>query len=86
MDARFEKTSTNNSRRPPAEALKLFLQIFEQDLHATEAHHAEEVLGVVLPQDHQSTKVMQPSKESFPSPTPAVSSQRATVLCGSALS
>jgi hypothetical protein len=24
----------------------------EQDLHATEAHHAEEVLDVVLPADH----------------------------------
>ena len=54
----------------------------EQDLYATETHHAEEVLDVVLPADHQSTKVMQPSKESFHSPTPAVPPQRATVLCG----
>jgi hypothetical protein len=37
----------------------------EQDLHATEMQHAEEVLDVVLPADYQSTKVMQPSKESF---------------------
>jgi hypothetical protein len=26
----------------------------EQDLHATEEHHAEEVLDVVLPADHQA--------------------------------
>ena len=54
----------------------------EQDLHATQAHHAEEVLDVVLPTDDQPTKVMQPGKESFHSPTPAVPPQRATVLCG----
>jgi len=54
----------------------------EQDLHATQAHHAEEVLDVVLPTDDQPTKVMQPGKESFHSPTPAVAAQRATVLCG----
>jgi hypothetical protein len=34
-------------------------------LHATQAHHAEEVLDVVLPADNQPTKVMQPNKESF---------------------
>ena len=51
-------------------------------MYATETHHTEEVLDVVLPADHQSTKVMQPSKESFHSPTPAVPPQRATVLCG----
>jgi hypothetical protein len=37
----------------------------EQDLHATQAHHAEEVLDVVLPADDQPTKVMQPGNESF---------------------
>jgi len=37
----------------------------EQDLHATQAHHAEEVLDMVLPADDQPTKVMQPGKESF---------------------
>jgi len=53
-----------------------------QDLHATQAYHAEEVLDVVLPADDQPTKLMQPSKESFPFPTPAVPPQRATVQCG----
>ena len=54
----------------------------EQDLHATQAHHAEEVLDVVLPADDQATKVMQPSKESFHSPTPAVTPQRTAILRG----
>jgi len=51
-------------------------------LHATETHHTEEVLDVVLPADDQPTKVMQPGKESFHSPTSAVAPQRATVLRG----
>ncbi len=54
----------------------------EQDLYATETHHAEEVLDVVLPADNQAAKMVQPSKESFHSPTPAVAPQRPTVLCG----
>ena len=54
----------------------------EQDLYATQAHHAEEVLDVVLPADDQPTKVMQPGKESFHSPTPAVTSQRTAILRG----
>jgi hypothetical protein len=58
----------------------------EQDLHATQTHHAEEVLEVVLPTDDQPTKVMQPGKESFHSPTPAVAAQRATVLCAGRVS
>jgi hypothetical protein len=37
---------------------------------------------VVLPADHQPTKVMQPSKESFHSPTPAVSPQGTAILRG----
>jgi hypothetical protein len=40
-------------------------------LHATEAHHAEEVLDVVLLADDQATKVMQPGKEAFHSPDEA---------------
>jgi hypothetical protein len=40
----------------------------EQDLHATETHHAEEILHVVLLANHQSTEVMQPSEEPFHSP------------------
>lgn len=51
-------------------------------MDATEAHHAKEVLDVVLPADHQSTKRMQPSEEPFHSPTPAVLPQRATIMCG----
>jgi len=54
----------------------------EQDLHATQAHHAEEVLDVVLPADDQATKVMQPGKESFHLPTPAVTPQRTAILRG----
>jgi hypothetical protein len=53
-----------------------------QDLHATQAHYAEEVLDVVLPADDQPTKVMQPGKESFHSPTPAVTPQRTATRCG----
>jgi len=34
--------------------------------------HAEEVLDVVLPPDHQPTKVMEPSEKSLDSPTFAV--------------
>ena len=52
----------------------------EEDLHATEANHAEEVLDVVLPADHQPTKVMEPSEKSLDSPTFAVTAQRTTVL------
>jgi hypothetical protein len=51
-------------------------------LHATETHHTEEVLDVVLPADDQPAKVMQPSKEPLYTPTPSVAPQRATVLCG----
>jgi hypothetical protein len=51
----------------------------EQDLYATETHHAEEILDVVLPADDQAAKMVQPSKESFHSPTPAVAPQWATV-------
>jgi hypothetical protein len=53
----------------------------EQDLYAPEAHHAEEVLDVVLPADHQPTEVMKASEKSFYSPTSAVAAQRTTVLC-----
>jgi hypothetical protein len=52
----------------------------EEDLHATEANHAEEVLDVVLPADHQPTKVMEPSEKSLDSPSFAVTAQWTTVL------
>src|SRR4029077_16855228 len=52
----------------------------EEDLHATETNHAEEVLDVVLPADHQPTKIMQPGKQPFHSPTSAVAAQRTTIL------
>jgi hypothetical protein len=52
----------------------------EQALHATETNHAEEVLDVVLPADHQPTKIMQPGKQPFHSPTSAVAAQRTTIL------
>ena len=37
---------------------------------------------MVLPADDQATKVMQPGKESFHSPTPAVTPQRTAILRG----
>jgi hypothetical protein len=49
-------------------------------LHATETNHAEEVLDVVLPADHEPTKMMEPSEKSFHSPTSAVAAQRTTIL------
>jgi hypothetical protein len=49
-------------------------------LHATETNHAEEVLDVVLPADHQPTKMMEPGKQSFDPPTSAVAAQRAAIL------
>src|SRR5256712_11345658 len=52
----------------------------EQDLHATETNHAEEVLDVVLPANHEPPKMMQPGEKSFDSPTSAVATQRATIL------
>src|ERR1700691_885320 len=52
----------------------------EEDLHATETNHAEEVLDVVLPADHQPTKMMEPSEESFHSPTSAIAAQLTTIL------
>jgi hypothetical protein len=52
----------------------------EQNLHATEAHHAEEVLDVVLPADHEPTKMMQPREKSFHSPASAIATQWTPVL------
>jgi hypothetical protein len=52
----------------------------EQDLHATEANHAEEVLDVVLPANHEPPKLMEPSEKSFHSPTSAITSQTTTIL------
>src|SRR5207245_9811307 len=46
-------------------------------LHATETNHAEEVLDVVLPANHEPPKMMQPGEKSFDSPTSAVATQRA---------
>jgi hypothetical protein len=63
-----------------APALVLDSTIPEQDLHATETNHAEEVLDVVLPADHEPTKMMEPGKQSFDSPTSAVAAQRTTIL------
>ena len=51
----------------------------EQDLHATKADHAEEVLDVVFPADHQPTKVMQPGKQLFDSAS-SVATQCTTIL------
>ncbi len=45
-----------------------------------QARHAEEVLDVVFPADDKARKVMQPGKESFHSPTPAVTPQRTAPL------
>jgi hypothetical protein len=48
--------------------------------NATEAHHAKEVLDVVLPADHQPPKMMEPGEKSFDSPASAVAPQRTTIL------
>ena len=52
----------------------------EQDLQAAESNHSDEGLDLVLPANHQPTKVMQPSKQSLYSPTLAIAPQRTTVL------
>ena len=52
----------------------------EEDLHAAQADHAKEVLNVVLPANHQPTKVMEPSEWSFHSPASAVATQWTPVL------
>ena len=44
--------------------------------------HAEEAFDVVLPADRQSTKVMEPGKKSFLSPTPTVATQGTAILSG----
>jgi hypothetical protein len=49
-------------------------------LHAAEADHAEEVLDVVLPADHQTTKMMKPGEKSFDSPASAVAPQSTAIL------
>jgi hypothetical protein len=59
-------------------------KIPEQDLHAPETYHAEEVFDVVLPAGHEPTKVMEPGEKPFHSPTLSVAPQRACVLCGCA--
>ncbi len=51
-------------------------------MHATQAHHAEEVLDVVFPANYQPPKVMEPGKKSFHAPTPAVAPQRTSILRG----
>jgi hypothetical protein len=52
----------------------------EQDLHAAEADHAEEVLDMALPADHEPTKMMQPSEKSFHSPASTIATQWTPVL------
>ena len=63
-------------------ALRVDSHKSEQDLHLAEADHAEEVLDVVFPADHEPTKVMQPGEESFPSPASAIATQWTPVLRG----
>jgi hypothetical protein len=48
-------------------------------LLATETSHAEESFDVALPVDHQPTKMMQPGRQSFHSPT-SVTTQGTTIL------
>jgi len=43
-------------------------------------HHAEEVLDVVLPANHSTAEVMQPSKKSLHSPTPTIAPQGTATL------
>ena len=37
------------------------LQTAEKDFHAAKANHPKEVFDVILPADHESTKMMKPS-------------------------
>jgi len=53
-----------------------------QDLHATEAYHAEEVFDVILPTNDQATKVMELGQKSFHLPTPTVAPQGTAILSG----
>jgi len=48
----------------------------EQDLHATQADHAKEVLDLVVPAGCEPAKVMEPSEKSHDSPTFGVTPQR----------
>jgi len=49
-------------------------------LQATEADHAKEVLDVVLPADHEPTKMMEAREKSFDSPASAAAPPRTTIL------
>jgi hypothetical protein len=54
--------------------------VSEQDLHTAKAHHTKEVLDVVLPANHEPTKIMEPGEKPFHSPTSTVTARRATAL------
>ena len=60
---------------------RVFLcQTAEKGFHAAKANHPKEVFDVILPADHEPTKMMKPGEEAFYSPTPAVAAQRTTIL------
>jgi hypothetical protein len=59
--------------------IELVSSMSEDDLHATKTDHAEEVLDVVLPANHQPTNMVKPSEKAFHSPM--AEEHRATVLC-----
>src|SRR5512142_2759231 len=52
----------------------------QQDQHAGELNHAEEVKAVAFPSYQQPSMILQPGEEPFDFPAPSVTSQLAPVL------
>jgi hypothetical protein len=52
----------------------------EQDQSEAELHHSQEVLGMVLVTNPETTKVVQPGKQSLDLPAPFIPTQATTVL------
>jgi len=65
-----------------ASAFPVLLVRDHHSVLAAQAHHAEEVLEVVLRADDQPTEVMHPGKESFHSPIAPVTPQPTAILRG----
>jgi len=53
----------------------------QEDDGTSELNHPEEILWVVFPANHDTTKVMQPRKQSFDFPTAAIATQAPAILC-----
>src|SRR5579864_2805990 len=64
--------------------LEAISKTVEQDAHASELQHADEVLDVPFPPDDQPPRVVQPGEKAFDDPPPLVSPEGATILGGRA--